>query len=71
MYPQYQFLGQKGFCDIIIRPQAQPEQAVIVLIPGGEKQNGHLGLLPESAEQGKSVPVRKHDIQDHKLRLLL
>ena len=36
MYSQYQFLGKKRFGNIIICPQSQPKQTVIVLVPGGE-----------------------------------
>ena len=33
LYPQQQLLHQKGLCQVIVRPQPQPEQPVCIRIP--------------------------------------
>lgn len=69
--PQQQFLHQKGFGQVVIRPQAQAEQPVCVCIPGRKKQCRDIRLSPQLPEQSKTVAIRQVNIQHHQFRTLL
>ena len=66
--PKRQLSGQEGLGQVIVRPEPQAQQAVVVLIPGGEKEDGDVRLGPELLEEGKAVSVRQHDVQDDEIR---
>lgn len=68
--PKQQFLHQKGFRQVIVCAQTQPEQPVRVGIAGREEQRRNIRPPPQGTEQREAVAVRQVDIQHHQFRRL-
>ena len=66
--PEQQLLGQKGFGDIVVRPEAQPVEPGLVLVPGREEEHRQIPRLAQLAQKGKPVPVRQHYVQQYRIR---
>ena len=69
---QQQLLRQEGLGDVVVRPQAQPPQASLILVPCGEEQHRHAVLHPpQLLQQGKPVPIGEHHVQQRRVGLRL
>ena len=66
--PQEQLLGEKGLCDVVVRPQAQALEPGRVLVPGGQVQHRHVPEPPQLRQEGEPVPVGEHHVQQHRVR---
>ena len=66
--PEQQLLGQKGFGDIVVRPEAQPVEPGLVLVPCREEEHRQIPRLAQLAQKGKPVPVRQHHVQQYRIR---
>ena len=67
--PGDQFAGTEGLGHIVIRPQAQAGQLVLVRGSGSEHNNRHIGFIPEPAADFKSIDAGQHEIQNDKVRV--
>ena len=66
---QQKLLGQKRLGQVIVRPKAQAEQPVAVLVPRREEQRRDVRFGVQLPEQGKAVAVGQVDVQHHKIGL--
>src|SRR4030095_6989877 len=68
------FSWRKRFGDVVISAQLEPNDSVDLLASSSQHQNGNAarrGLQAESAANLKAVNVRKHDVENNKVRRLL
>ena len=57
--------GAPPLCDVVICPQLQPPDFIVVLVLGGDHDNGHLGKLPNTLASSETVHAGKSDVQKH------
>ena len=71
LHPGGQFQGVKGFGDIVIRPNVQPQNLVRVLGLGGENNDGDTAALPNLKGCPDTVQFRHHNVHDQQVNVLL
>ena len=68
--PADQFQRRKGLDDVIIRPQIQAEDLILLHIFGRQHQDRHIGKFAHLLDQGETIQPRHHDIEDAQRRFL-
>ena len=68
--PGQQLLHGKGLGQIIIRPGIQGLDLVLVLAPGADHDDGHVGPASDLADHADPVHVRQSQIQKHHVRVV-
>ena len=58
----HQLLGAEGLGHIVVRPQVEPQQLVVLLPTGGEQDDRRLGELAELRQGLEPVHPRHHHI---------
>ena len=72
LHPGHQLPDGEGFCDIVVRPQLQAQHLVLLLLPGGEHENGGGGAgLPDFFAHLKAAQPGQHQVQQNEVRVLL
>ena len=62
----------KGLGDIVVRPDFQTPDLVVLLLPGGEEEDGHAVPLPaQGLAHVEADHLRQHDVQQNQVRFFL
>lgn len=68
--PRDQFARAEGFCDVIIRTQFQPQNAVDLIVAGGQEQDRHIGTGADATAGFEPVHMRQAHIQNDQIGCL-
>jgi hypothetical protein len=60
-----EFAVAEWLADIIIGPQLQPSDAIVLVILGSQHQHRQLRSLTQPPERFESVHARHHDVEQH------
>ena len=61
----------EGLGDIVVRPGLEPADLVVLLLPGGEQQDGHIvPVLAQGLAHVEADHFGQHDVQQDQVRLL-
>ena len=71
LHPGHQLAGAEGLRHVIVRSKAQPPDLVDIVLLGGNHDDRDVLLLPHLPADLEAVHARKHQIQDHQLKILL
>ena len=72
LHPGQELPVFKGLDDIVVRPQLQAPDLVVLLLPGGEHDDGHgRPGLADLLTHVKAAHPRQHQVQQHQIRVLL
>ena len=65
-----QLLGAKGLSHVVVRSLVQGAYFLPLLSPGGNHDNGHIGLLADLAQHLHAVDIRQSQIQQNQVRMI-
>ena len=65
-----QLAGVEGLRKVIVGADLQAHDPVRGVAARGEHQDGHVGFGPEAPAEVEAVPVREHDVEDHRVERL-
>ena len=63
-----EFARAEGFCDIVVTADLQAQDAIDLVVAGGEKKDRNVGGLSDFAADVQSVEFRHADIQNDQIR---
>ena len=64
VYPHHQLFGGEGFDHVVVHPQLEAVDAVVLLPPGGEHEHRGLAHLADLRHGGEAVQLRHHHVHD-------
>ena len=69
MHPSHQFPDAKRFGDVVIRPQGQTADLVVLAATRGEHEDGNgLALRTQAAADGQAVLARHHHVEHQHIK---
>ena len=61
----------EGLDHVVVRAQLKADDAVHLLVPGGEEQYRNVAVAPDQAADLESVQYRQHDVENQQVRVFL
>ena len=68
--PGHQFHGAEGLGDVVVRPQVQSLDLVVVFRLRRQQDDGHVSRRPDLFRGGEPVQPGHHDVHDHQVHRL-